>query len=52
MIEEASEFDFENRIVSNEYDSGQDAEVENALRPKLLRNISGRKRLNRILRFT
>ena len=34
MLEEINEFDFENRIVSNEYDSMQDAEVENDLRPK------------------
>lgn len=41
MIEEASEFDFENRIVSNEYDSMQDAEVENDLRPKVLDEYIG-----------
>ena len=36
MMEEISEFDFENRIVSNEYDDLQDGEVENSLRPKTL----------------
>ena len=39
MMEEVNEFDFENRIVSNEYDAGQDAEVENNLRPKTLSPI-------------
>ena len=45
MIEEASEFDFENRIVSNEYDSNQDAEVENALRPKVLDEYIGQEKV-------
>ena len=41
MIEEASEFDFENRIISSEYNSSQDAEVENSLRPKTLDEYIG-----------
>ncbi len=44
MIEEANEFDFENRIVSNEYDSSQDAEVENCLRPKTLAEYVGQEK--------
>ena len=44
MIEEASEFDFENRIVSNEYSSTQDAEVENSLRPKTLAEYVGQEK--------
>ena len=36
MMEEINEFDFENRILSNEYDSMQDGEVENCLRPQTL----------------
>lgn len=45
MIEEASEFDFENRIVSNEYDSTQDSEVENCLRPKCLDDYIGQEKV-------
>ena len=41
MMEEINEFDFENRIVSNEYSSEQDAEVENDLRPKTLDEYVG-----------
>ena len=41
MMEEVNEFDFENRIVSNEYDSEQDYEVENPLRPKTLTDYVG-----------
>lgn len=41
MMEEINEFDFENRIVSNEYDSLQDSEVENSLRPKNLEEYVG-----------
>jgi len=44
MIEEANEFDFENRIVSNEYDSAQDYEVENCLRPKTLSEYVGQEK--------
>lgn len=44
MIEEASEFDFENRIMSNEYDSVQDSEVENDLRPKVLTEYIGQEK--------
>ena len=41
MMEEINEFDFENRIVSNEYSSEQDADVENDLRPKTLDEYVG-----------
>ena len=44
MMEEISEFDFENRIVSNEYDSVQDGEVENSLRPKTLDEYVGQEK--------
>ena len=41
MMEEVNEFDFENRILSNEYDSVEDADVENNLRPKVLEDYIG-----------
>ncbi|MBQ8321036.1 MAG: Holliday junction branch migration DNA helicase RuvB [Clostridia bacterium] len=41
MIEESNEFDFENRIVSTEYDSMEDGEVEICLRPKTLEEYVG-----------
>ncbi len=41
MINEINEFDFENRIVSNEYDAERDYEVENSLRPKTLDDYVG-----------
>ena len=41
MMEEINEFDYENRIVSNEYDATEDAEVENSLRPKTLSEYVG-----------
>lgn len=41
MLEEVNELDFENRIVSTEYDSVQDADVENCLRPKVLDEYIG-----------
>ncbi len=41
MMEEVNEFDFENRILSNEYDSVEDADVENNLRPKVLDEYIG-----------
>jgi len=41
MMEEFNEFDYENRIVSNEYDATEDAEVENSLRPKNLSEYVG-----------
>jgi len=44
MMEEVNEFDFENRIISNEYDSGQDYEVENTLRPKALCDYIGQEK--------
>nr|MBQ8890336.1 Holliday junction branch migration DNA helicase RuvB [Clostridia bacterium] len=44
MIEEANEFDFENRIVSNEYDSVQDSEIEYDLRPKTLNEYVGQEK--------
>ena len=44
MMEEVNEFDFENRIVSNEYDSNQDSDVENSLRPKVLDEYIGQEK--------
>lgn len=44
MIEEANEFDFENRIISSEYSSSQDAETENSLRPKTLGEYVGQEK--------
>ena len=41
MMEEFNEFDYENRIVSNEYDANEDSEVENSLRPKNLSEYVG-----------
>ncbi len=41
MMDEINEFDFENRIVSSEYDSVQDNEIENSLRPKRLEEYIG-----------
>ena len=44
MMEDINEFDFENRIVSNEYDSNQDYEVENSLRPKAIADYIGQEK--------
>ena len=44
MMEEVNEFDFENRIVSNEYSETMDAEVENSLRPKTLAEYIGQQK--------
>lgn len=44
MIEQSNEFDFENRIISSEYNSTQDAEVENSLRPKSLTEYVGQEK--------
>ena len=44
MMEEFNEFDFENRIVSNEYSSTEDADVENCLRPKTLSEYVGQEK--------
>ena len=44
MMEEINEFDFENRIVSNEYDAIQDSDVENSLRPKHLDEYVGQQK--------
>ena len=41
MMEEVNEFDFENRILTNEYDASMDYEVENSLRPKTLEEYVG-----------
>ncbi len=43
-MEEINEFDFENRIVSNEYDAQEDSEVENHLRPKTLDEYVGQEK--------
>ena len=50
MMEEVNEFDFENRILSNEYDSVQDADVENCLRPKVLDEYIGQEKAKSNLR--
>jgi len=44
MMDEINEFDFENRIVSSEYDSNQDYEVENSLRPKAISEYIGQEK--------
>ncbi|MBO5205965.1 MAG: Holliday junction branch migration DNA helicase RuvB [Clostridia bacterium] len=44
MMEEVNEFDFENRIMTSEYDSSQDSEVENCLRPKTLEEYVGQEK--------
>jgi len=43
-MEEVNEFDFENRIMTSEYDSSQDSEVENCLRPKTLEEYVGQEK--------
>lgn len=50
MMKEVNEFDFENRILSNEYDSMQDSEVENSLRPKVLDDYIGQEQVKSNLR--
>ena len=50
MMEEVNEFDFENRILSNEYDAMQDSEVENNLRPKVLDDYIGQEQIKSNLR--
>ena len=44
MLEQTNEFDYENRIVSNEYQSEQDCDVELSLRPKTLEEYVGQKK--------
>ena len=44
MMEEVTEFDFENRILATEYSSEQDADVENCLRPKVLEEYIGQEK--------
>ena len=44
MMEELNEFDYENRILSNEYDAGADSDVENCLRPKSLTEYIGQEK--------
>ena len=44
MMEEVNEFDYENRILSNEYDAMADGEVENCLRPKTLTEYVGQEK--------
>ena len=39
MVEEVNEFDYENRIVSNEYDSDQDGEVEKTAEGVVLEDL-------------
>ena len=44
MMEQVNEFDFENRIISNEYSSIEDSDVELSLRPKTLEEYVGQKK--------
>ena len=44
MMEQINEFDYENRIVSNEYSSAEDAGIEYDLRPKALAEYIGQER--------
>ena len=44
MFEEVNEFDYENRILSNEYDSIADGDVENCLRPRTLGDYVGQEK--------
>lgn len=50
MVEEVNEFDFENRILSNEYDAERDGDVENSLRPKQLGDYIGQERVKENLK--
>lgn len=50
MVEEVNEFDFENRILSNEYDAERDGDVENSLRPKHLDDYIGQERVKENLK--
>ena len=50
MLNEVNEFDYENRIVSNEYDSMQDSDVEISLRPKSLEEYIGQTKAKENLR--
>ena len=50
MVEEVNEFDFENRILSNEYDAERDGDVENSLRPKQLDDYIGQERVKENLK--
>ena len=44
MNESVTEFDYENRFVSTEFDSEQDGEIENNLRPKTLAEYVGQEK--------
>ncbi len=44
MVEECNDFDFENRIVTQEYTPAEDYEVENSLRPKKLEDYVGQEK--------
>ena len=46
-----NEFDFENRILSNEYDSANDGDVENYLRPKTLNEYIGQEKAKENLKI-
>ena len=50
MMEEINEFDYENRIVSNEYTSSEDAQIENDLRPKVLDEYIGQEKAKQNLK--
>lgn len=45
------DIDFENRIVDPEELPDEFGDTENPLRPKILMNISGRKRLRKIFQY-
>lgn len=47
---ESSEYDFENRLVSNEYEAG-DSDTENSLRPRTLEDYIGQERAKDNLRI-
>ena len=49
-MEEINEFDFENRILTTEYDTLQDEDVENSLRPKALEEYIGQETVKANLR--
>ena len=50
MNESVTEFDYENRFVSTEFDSEQDGEIENNLRPKTLAEYIGQEKAKSNLR--
>ncbi len=51
MLDNTTEFDFENRILSNEYTPELDAEAEPGLRPKILADYVGQTRAKENLKI-